>query len=819
MDAHAKLHPTDHTLSSYGLGKLDDALAEAVNQHLEGCDSCQRRVAELSSDEFLGRLRQAGVMPDKAASGWSPSAGSSTDGSARPVAPPSVETLPPELVDHPDWEIVRELGRGGMGVVYLANNRLMGRPEVLKVVGRHLIERPGVADRFLREIRSAAKLQHPNIVTAYSARHLGQSVVFAMEYVKGFDLSKLVKSHGPLPITHSCHFIHQAALGLQHALENEMVHRDIKPANLIVKEGKKGILKVLDFGLAKVTSEGQTDSNLTREGQMVGTPDFIAPEQIRDAKAADIRADIYSLGCTLHYLLAGNAPFRGDHLWDVYQAHFSMDAGPLNLVRPEVPVELAAVVAKMMAKEPARRFQTPGEVARALTPFFRPSTSQPPGSSTEVSRAGTQVAPTRSSNAVAVPTHPAALTAAPSPAGERPPKTGADEVPWGSLIAIKEDGPLIEAPKPKRAEPKPAPTAAQVRRPPWVRPAIVAASLFAVLALGVIVYVVTDKGRIKIVIDGPEPIVTIDGGTVHIKGPDEPITLRAGERKMIVKWRDGQFDTRKFTVRRGDNAPLRIEYEPRPTVIDRAETKPWNSPPTETVPSDIARPAPAALEKPPVLAEVPGIADKPKAVGKIPAQAPPTVDKPPTPPGPVATRQRVAGFRALFNGKDKAGWRMRAGQPDNWRVEKGVLIGSGSGVSHLDSERGDFKDFHLRVYARINQDGNSGIFFREPVDGGRGMAYYEVQIGHRNGALNVYGRPDGNARTPPKFVDAHLPLDAWFTLDVIADANHLVTILDGRVVAEFLDENLPLQAGTITLEQCPGTVVEFRKIEIRELAP
>ena len=114
---------------------------------------------------------------------------------------------------------------------------------------------------------------------------------------------------------------------------------------------------------------------------MLGTPDFIAPEQIRDAQSADIRADIYSLGCTLYYLLAGRPPFAGDSLWDLYQAHFSMDAGPLNLVRPEVPAELAALVAKMMAKEPARRFQTPSEVAQALMPFFKPAASPEPAPS------------------------------------------------------------------------------------------------------------------------------------------------------------------------------------------------------------------------------------------------------------------------------------------------------------------------------------------------------------------------------------------------------------------------------------------------------
>ena len=408
MGATDAVHPSDPILQAYGLGKLDDVSSQSVSQHVEGCDSCQRRVAELSSDDFLGRLQKAQVKPDKGMSGWTSSSASSTESAPTAfVPPPPADTLPPELVDHPDWEIVRELGRGGMGVVYLARNKLMGRQEVLKVVGRHLIERPGVLDRFLREIQSAARLQHVNIVTAYSAMRMGPSLVLTMEYVKGFDLAKIVKARGPLAIAHASHFIHQAALGLQHAHERDMVHRDIKPANLMVGEGKKGLVKVLDFGLAKVTSEGQTDSGLTREGQMVGTPDFIAPEQIRDAKTADIRADIYSLGCTLYYLLTGAPPFRGEHLWDIYQAHFSMDAGPLNLVRPEVPVELAAVVAKMMAKEPGRRFQTPGEVARALTPFFKQAVTQPVVANTEVSQLARAIAPSQTSGAGLSPTEPA----------------------------------------------------------------------------------------------------------------------------------------------------------------------------------------------------------------------------------------------------------------------------------------------------------------------------------------------------------------------------------------------------------------------------
>src|SRR5262249_3622003 len=155
----------------------------------------------------------------------------------------------------------------------------------------------------------------------------------------------------------------QAALGLQHAHEHGMVHRDIKPSNLMLaREGNRAIIKVLDFGLAKVQSEGAVDGGLTHEAQMLGTPDYIAPEQSSDARRADIRGDIYSLGCTLYYLLTARPPFQGDSLYDILQAHHSMDAAPLNLVRPDIPVEVAAIVAKMLAKETGRRFQKPKEV-------------------------------------------------------------------------------------------------------------------------------------------------------------------------------------------------------------------------------------------------------------------------------------------------------------------------------------------------------------------------------------------------------------------------------------------------------------------------
>ena len=276
---------------------------------------------------------------------------------SKPGPMPAAGTIPPELTDHPDYEILRELGRGRTGMVFLARNRIVGRNEVLKVIGSNILELPGALDRFLREIRFVAMLQHPNIVTAYSAFRIGGSLVLAMEYVEGLDLARLVKARGPLPLAHACNFIYQAALGLQHAHQRGLVHRDIKPANLMLShDGGRAVIKLLDFGLAKATREQsvlasrktsadgaiEASPDLTLDGQIMGTPGFIAPEQMTDAQRADIRADIYSLGCTLYFLLSGGPPFHSSNVSDVLQAHHSMDARLLNLVRPEVPVELAA---------------------------------------------------------------------------------------------------------------------------------------------------------------------------------------------------------------------------------------------------------------------------------------------------------------------------------------------------------------------------------------------------------------------------------------------------------------------------------------------
>ncbi|QEL20032.1 serine/threonine-protein kinase [Limnoglobus roseus] len=290
-----------------------------------------------------------------------------------PSSPSSSLSLPPELLTLTQYEILKEIGSGGMGQVYLAQDKFLRRPVVLKIVKTERLHRSSAIQRFITEMQSAARLNHPNVVIAYTSHQVNEFLVFVMEYVPGDDLSKIVKGHGRLAVPNAVYYVHQVARGLQHAHENGLVHRDIKPSNLILnKNGKKHTVKILDFGLAKARIEDEEpNAGLTGTGKMLGTPDYVAPEQIRDAATADIRADLYSLGCTLYFLLAGEPPFRGRNEFELQEAHVFKTARPLNLLRPEVPVELANIVNKLMAKEPGKRYQTPGEVVAVLTPFLK----------------------------------------------------------------------------------------------------------------------------------------------------------------------------------------------------------------------------------------------------------------------------------------------------------------------------------------------------------------------------------------------------------------------------------------------------------------
>jgi regulation of enolase protein 1 (concanavalin A-like superfamily) len=267
-----------------------------------------------------------------------------------------------------------------MGTVWQAQHLLMERLVALKVIHPQFTTDPVTVERFRRELKAAARLHHPHVVAAYDAEQAGPTHFLVMEYVEGQNLAAYLKARGPLPVPEACRYARQAALGLQYAHERGMVHRDIKPHNLM--RTPDGQIKILDFGLARLGSTIPTETALipteagspsagllTAAGGVMGTPDYLAPEQAANPGAADIRADIYSLGCSLYQLLTGQVPFPGDDPREKIARHSSSVPPPLTALRPEVPPALAGVVARMMAKDPANRPQTPAEVAEALRPF------------------------------------------------------------------------------------------------------------------------------------------------------------------------------------------------------------------------------------------------------------------------------------------------------------------------------------------------------------------------------------------------------------------------------------------------------------------
>lgn len=261
------------------------------------------------------------------------------------------------------YQLQKKLGAGGMGTVYLALDTELGRTVALKVLPREKAENELLVKRFKAEAHAAAQLRHENIVTVYEAGQADGLLYIALEYVDGVDAQQLIDRRGPIPPRRTVEIIKQVAQALQHAYERNIVHRDIKPSNLLID--RQGVVKLTDLGLARSVDEATTTS-ITRAGTTVGTVDYMAPEQARDSKAADIRSDIYSLGCTWYHLLTGSCPFPEGSVTNKLNAHATRPPPDPRTVQPAIPEGVVATLHRMMAKAPEARYQTPRELLRDL---------------------------------------------------------------------------------------------------------------------------------------------------------------------------------------------------------------------------------------------------------------------------------------------------------------------------------------------------------------------------------------------------------------------------------------------------------------------
>src|SRR6266851_1264469 len=318
-----------------------------------------------------------------------------------------------EWPDVPGYKVLAKLGQGGMGHVYKAMQERLNRLVALKIIRREsLSQDPHALRRFQQEAQAAAQLSHPNIIVIYDFNQFEGTYYIAMEYVEGIDLHQLVRDCGPLPVPLACHFARQIALGLQHGYKHGMVHRDIKPSNLLLalptmdmgvsgfktlpapvhrrrisasdstagsslslrvpmEHLKDGVIKILDMGMALLAHrpDDPDSPRWTLKGTIMGTPDFLAPEQAVDSRQVDIRADLYSLGCTLYFLITSRPPFGEFPLIKKLMMHQIAKPRPILELQPDVPREVEQIINKLMAKVPEGRFQTPQEVAEALAPF------------------------------------------------------------------------------------------------------------------------------------------------------------------------------------------------------------------------------------------------------------------------------------------------------------------------------------------------------------------------------------------------------------------------------------------------------------------
>ena len=456
-----------------------------------------------------------------------------------------------------DYVVLDLIGQGGMGQVYKAEHKVMKRVVALKTLPAAATKSEQAVRRFHREVEVAARLSHPNIVTAHDAGESHGVHYLVMEYVEGSDLGSLVRTHGRLPVGSTLNYILQAARGLEYAHGQKVIHRDIKPSNLLLD--KEGTVKVLDMGLARlneaVGSPDETaDQTLTGTGQAMGTIDFMPPEQAENTKAADERSDIYSLGCTLFYLLTARAIYGGDTTVMKLLAHREAEIPPLRAERPDVPEQLEAVYRKMVAKRPEDRYGSMTEVITELEACAGPKPDQF-GETTDLG---------------SVPLSSPHVGTRPYIKTEETPAD--DSLPLELPVVSPVDTLLRRHPKKDKKQ--------QI-----IIGTVAAAIGFLILLFGVVFLLKTPEGTLVVTVDEADAEITVDDGKVTLKSPGEKeaVEVEVVEGKHTLKVTKGGFETftQEFAIKSGGKETIRVELRrvkskavarPEPKVTSSGET-------------------------------------------------------------------------------------------------------------------------------------------------------------------------------------------------------------------------------------------------------
>ncbi|MEL6107447.1 MAG: serine/threonine-protein kinase [Planctomycetota bacterium] len=361
---------SDKDLRNYLTGWSQNEVATRIESHLEQCQACEATLVllEQDSDTLIERLR--GSETQKLADDSQIAKALSRSRGLVPVVRAAAhDPIPSELETVGSYELLRPIGSGGMGAVYLAKHRELGKTVAIKLVPTRLGQNDQRSERFLREMRAAGKLSHPAIVSATDAGREGNVHYLVMEHIDGFDLSRICRGKPPMAVADACELIRRTAIGLDYAHSEGVIHRDIKPSNLMLS--RDGELKILDFGLARMGSWEEAPE-LTSVGQLMGTLDYMSPEQAEHPESVDYRADLYSLGATLFRLLTGRPPLAAaPDLSPLAKLKLLAEHQPprLDTLRPDIPKELVDLVMEMLDRTPTARPPSASHVAEKLQPF------------------------------------------------------------------------------------------------------------------------------------------------------------------------------------------------------------------------------------------------------------------------------------------------------------------------------------------------------------------------------------------------------------------------------------------------------------------
>jgi predicted Ser/Thr protein kinase len=793
-----------------------------------------------SHAEAVGRLAQAEketLSPTQAGrSTWE--SRTATEPGAAPAAP----TALPEQFGR--YRILKQLGKGGMGAVYLAHDTELDRKVALKVPHFAASDGPHVLERFAREARAAATLTHPNICPVYDVGEWQGTRYVTMAYIEGKPLSDLIRAGKPLPQPSVAALVRKLAQAMHEAHQHGIVHRDLKPSNVMVNKKHEPI--IMDFGLARRVQE---DARLTKSGSILGTPAYMSPEQVAgDVQAIGPACDIYSLGVILYELLTGRLPFQGP-VTAVLGQILTQEPPPPRAVRADLDPALEAICLKAMAKKPADRYGSMRELAAALTTYLK---------------GGGGPAKGRRGQAEGRPA--AAVVAAGAAAG-----APADEGLATQLLAKLAERMDADAQTIRESQQL---AARQHRSGRWP---LALGALGLLAAIAVVAYIaillankpegpsgpstVNVKTEVAVQLALPKELLhdrtivvyMLDGKEIPREKLTGKVNMEPGDHQLKIRRADGKEEIVNFPVTKKDEGqtievpPPNQEPPPPPKqlTVQLALADALNDP---SVTSFLLDSGAITKEKlaGPVQLEPGNHVVKIQRKGGRQASRPfvvgpkdhgktivllPTKEEMAVPVGqPVFNLAKVDGppldeWVPLFNGKDLDGWGIYPEGTAGWEVQDGVIVGSGP-VSTLFSKHGWYRDFHIRIEAMINDGGTSALGVRAKYGAGTpaGAGYRAFinstgRVGpYRTGALEVH--TGGSSYLAHRQDKAPLPPDTWFTYEVIAKGNQLIVKVNDKEVANYLDTNKTLSRGFFLLEHPDKeSVIKVKKIEVKELPP